>query len=191
VTDVPSAPAHSVRNSLFGNERAFTLGEDALHWRDTAGEGQMPYADVRDMRLIGYASPIGEALQCTVRARWHGKIKIRSAHYRGLGDFEDRSGTYGPFVAALAKRIAARAPEARFIAGSTALWIAWLVIGVLMAIVVGLLILSLFGGAPAAQGIMAVAICLAAVPLAIRRIRKDRARTFNPDAPPQALLGTG
>ena len=185
-------PAHTVRNSLIDKERSFTLGEDALTWRDDAGEGRLAYADVRDMRLIGYPSLIGEALQCTVRGRRHGKVKIRSAHYRGLGDFEDRTETYAPFVAALAKRVAARAPDARFIAGSTGLRIVWLVLGVLCAIVVGLLVLTLFEGVPAAApAIMAVAICIAAVPIAIRRVRADGARTFDPEAPPKDLLGGG
>jgi len=185
-------PVHSVRNSLIDKERSFSLGADALHWRDAAGEGRMPYAEVRDMRLIGYTALIGEALQCTLRDRNGGKVKIRSAHYRSLGNFEDRTATYAPFVAGLAKRIAAQAPDAKFIAGSTALWIVWLVLGVLCAIVVGLLILSLFDGVPpAAPAIMAVVICIAAVPIAVHRIRSDRARRFDPETPPQDLLGVG
>jgi hypothetical protein len=52
------------------------------------------------------------------------------------------------------------------------------------------LILSLFEGAPpAAPAIMAIAICLAAVPIAIRRIRTDRGRTFDPAKPPPERLG--
>lgn len=35
-----SEPAHSVRNSLIDQERSFSLGADALNWRDAAGEGQ-------------------------------------------------------------------------------------------------------------------------------------------------------
>lgn len=187
-----SEPAHSVRNSLIDQERSFSLGADALNWRDAAGEGQMAYADVRDMRLIGYTSPIGEARQCTLRGRLGGRVKIRSAHYRGLGNFEDRTETYAPFVAGLAKRVAAQSPQAKFIAGSTGLRIVWLVLGVLCAIVVGLLVLSLFEGVPpAAPAIVAVAICVAAVPIAIRRLRADRARSFDPEALPKDLLGTG
>jgi hypothetical protein len=186
-----SQPVHSVRNSLIDKERSFSLGPDALLWREAGGEGRLAYTDVRDMRLFGYPSPLGEALQCTLRSRKHGKVKIRSAHYRSLGNFEDRKSTYGPFVAALAKRIAAKAPDAKFIAGSTALWLVWLVLGVVCAVVVGLLILALIGGASlAGPAIMAVAICIAAVPLAISRVRKDRARRFDPEAPPPALLGT-
>jgi hypothetical protein len=189
-----TGPLPTVRNSLIDKERAFSLGADALRWRDAAGEGQMAYADVRDMRLIGYTALIGEAFQCTLRARGGGKVNIRSAHYRSLAisRTERTPGYYTPLIRELAKRVAAQAQGARFIAGSTALWIVWLVLGVLSAIVVGLLILSLFEGVPpAAPAIMAIAICLAAVPIAVRRIRADPGWTFDPAKPPPELLGAG
>jgi len=185
-----TAPTHTVRNSLLDKERTFTLGADALCWRDRNGEGQIPYANVREMRLISYTSLVGEAFQCTVRARNDDLAKLRSAHYWRLGDFEDRTSTYAPLVAGLAKRIAANAPGARFVTGSTALWITWLVIGILCAIVVALVILSLFESVPpAACGIAAIAICIGAAPIVIHRARHDRARRFDPEAPPPELLG--
>jgi hypothetical protein len=54
---------------------------------------------------------------------------------------------------------------------------------------VALTILSLFEGAPPAAGaIVAIAICIAAVPIAIHRLRQDRARRFDPEAPPMELI---
>jgi hypothetical protein len=184
-------PAHNVRNSLIDKERTFTLGPDALHWRETQGsEGRIPYADVRDMRLIAYTSPIGESFQCALRGKSGGKVKLRSAHYRGLNDFEDRTATYAPFVKALAERVAAAAPDAKFIAGSTGLWIVWLTVGVLFLGVIVLLILSLFEGLPpAGPWIIALVVCLIAAPLMWRRLGEGGAKTFDPAAPPPALLG--
>ena len=191
-----TVPAHSVRNSLIDKERTFTLGPNALCWTDAGraqgkgGQGQMAYADVRDMRLIAYASPLGEAYQCTVRGKTGGKIKLRSAHYRSLNNFEDRTETYSAFVKALAGRIAAVAPEAKFIAGSTGLWMVWLIVGVLMLGLVVLLVLSLFEGLPpAGPWVIALVVCLIAVPWTWRRIREGAAKTFDPEAPPPALLG--
>lgn len=187
-----TVPAHSVRKSLFDEERTFTLELDALCWSGAGKSARrMPYADVRDLRLIGYASPIGESFQCTVRDRKGTKVKLRSAHYRSLNNFEDRTATYAPFVRDLARRVAANAPDAKFIAGSTALWLAWLIVGVLCVGVIALLILSLFEGLPPLGAwIIAIAICLAAMPLAWSRIRKGAAHTFDPNMPPPELLGS-
>jgi hypothetical protein len=185
-----TVPAHSVRNSLADKERSFTLGDDALHWTDAGGgKGRMAYADVRDMRLIAYSSPIGEAFQCTLRGKG-GKVKLRSAHYASLNNFENRTATYAPFVRALAGRIAAAAPDAKFIAGSTGLWIVWLIIGVLCLGVAVLLIASLFEGLPpAGPWIAAIVVCAIAVPWMWRRVTEGGAKSFDPKAPPPALLG--
>lgn len=187
-----TAPAHSVRNSLADKERSFTLGPDALHWSDAGGEGRMPYADVQRMHLIAYTSPIGETYQCTVRANAGKKIKLRSAHYVSLNNFEDRGTTYAPFVRALASRIAVAAPQAKFIAGSTALWMVWVIVGLLSLGVFVLLILSTFDGLPAAgPWIIAIVVCAIAAPWIWRRVREGAAKTFDPSAPPPALLGQG
>jgi hypothetical protein len=185
-----TAPVHSVRNSLIDKERHFTLGDDALRWSETGGaEGHMPYADIRDMRLIAYTSPIGGALQCTLRSKSGGKVKLRSAHYRSLNNFEDRSATYGPFVSALAERVA-EATDAKFIAGSTGLWLLWLIVGLLFLGLVVVLVLSMFEGLPpAGPWVIAIAVCLIAVPWVWLRLREGKAETFDPEAPPPALLG--
>ena len=185
-----TAPTHTVRNSLADKERSFTLGPDALQWSDAEGEGRMPYAEVRDMRLVAYTSPIGETYQCTVRANTGDKVKLRSAHYVSLNNFEDRGATYGPFVRALAPHIAAAAPKAKFIAGGTALWIVWLIVGLLCLGVFVLLILSMFEGLPAAgPWVIAIAVCAIAVPWTWHRVREGAAKAFDPAAPPPALIG--
>jgi len=185
-------PTHTVRNSLIDKERTFALRSDAVHWSDAGGQGQMAYADVQDMRMISYPSTGGECCQCTLRDRSGNKVKLRSQHYRSLNNFENRSDTYAPFVRALAQRIAQRAPKAEFIAGSTVMWIVWLILGVLCALVGVLVVTSLIDGMPPlGAGIMAVAICLAAMPVAWRKIKEGRANTFDPASPPRDLLGIG
>jgi hypothetical protein len=191
-TGTMSEPTHTVRNSLADKVRTFTLGPDALHWTGDAGEGQLAYKDVRDLRLISYTSPIGETFQCTLRGRDGKKIKLRSAHYQSLNNFEDRTASYAPFIRALTPRIAAAAPDAKFSAGSTALWIVWLILGVLCLGVVLLLILSLFEGLPPVGAwVIAIVVCIAAVPIAWRRIREGGAKQFDPAAPPPELTGRG
>lgn len=181
---------HSVRNSLADRERTFALGGNALHWRDDKAKGAMPYADVRDMRLISYASPNGTCFQCALRGKSGDKVKLRSQHYVSLNNFDDRRQSYAPFVRELASRVAARSPEAAFIAGSTGLWIVWLVVGVLCAGFVLLLILSLFEALPPIGAwVIAAVIVLASLPLAWRQMKAGAARRFDPLAPPPELIG--
>jgi len=181
---------HRVRNALTSGERTFTLTDDALCWTEVGRpKGRLAYADIRAIQLISYASPIGTALQCTLRSKAGGKVKLRSAHYRGLGDFEDRTKTYAPLVQALAGRIDAANPDATFIAGSTGLWILWLVVGLIWVGVIAFLSLALF--ATSLLGTLAVALGFGAIclPLIWHEVAGGGAKTFDPHAPPGALLG--
>ena len=94
-------PTNTVRNSLAEKARTLTLGPDALHWSDASGgESHLAYKDVRDLRLIAFALPVGETFQCTLRGKKGDKVKLRSAHYQSLNNFEDRTATYAPPVGA-------------------------------------------------------------------------------------------
>ena len=137
--------AHSVRNGIVSGERTYRLAQDALCWTETGrSDGRLAYADARLMQLISYASPIGRALQCKVTSTAGDKVLLRSAHYLSLGAFEDRTDSYGPLVRELAKRIHKANPGAAFVAGSTGLWLVWLVVGLLWVGAIALLAAALF-----------------------------------------------
>ena len=181
---------HRVRNGLTSGDRTFRLAGDALCWTEPGKpEGRLAFADIGTMQLISYASPIGRALQCTLKSKAGGKVRIRSAHYLSLGDFEDRTETYAPFVRNLAGKIDAANPDAAFVAGSTGFWILWLVVGFIWVGVVALLALAFFD--LPLLGALTSALVLGAVclPLIWREVRGGGARPFDPKSPPAALLG--
>ena len=97
----------------------------------------IPYSDIKSVRVIDYAN-FGEVHgQCTVKARGQGSLKIRSHHFVSIGKFENRSGTYVPFVRELCRRVHAANPEAQFLRGSgwiQALWAGVLVVSGLGAV---------------------------------------------------------
>lgn len=181
---------HAVRNSITGAERTWSLGADALEWREGAKTGRIPYGDVTEMRLISFKSS-GTQYQCTLRARGSGKFKIRSHHYRSLGSFEDRSTTYGPFMRALARRIAEHAPDAKFMAGSTAMWFVWLIIGI-MWFGISLLLIAMLASGETLGGDSLWILVLAGIvaPIVIHQLRQGRGKTFDPQDPPATVLGT-
>lgn len=185
-----SDPTHTVRNSLIDRERTFSLGTGALQWKEAGGRGELRYAAVRRMRLIAYPSTGGEHCQCTLSAGRGRKVKLRSHHYSSLGAFEDRTDTYAPFVRELSRRIAAAAPDARFLAGSTGMWFVWLGLFATVAMVVALLLLALLGGGAQEAGVVAPLVALTfAVPAGWKVLRRGKAAEFDPADPPADLLG--
>ena len=185
-----TGPTHSVRNSLIDRERTFSLGTEALQWKETGRHGELPYAAISRMRLIAYPSTGGEHRQCSLFASRGRKIKLRSHHYRSLGAFDDRTDTYAPFVRELSRRIAAASPGAKFLAGSTSMWLVWLGLSTLIAVVGILLLTVVVGGEVLQAGVIAPLVVLAiVVPGAWKILRRGKAVEFDPAEPPADLTG--
>ena len=184
--------AHTVRNSLVDREWTFRLDTDALVIDGKAKQVRVPYDDIRKVQLIAYANTGGEQYQCALSTGSHGRIKIRSHSYVSLGNFEDRSETYVPFLRELMKRVAAGSPEAEFVSGNTALLVVWLV--VLLLFILGLATVALAfvdGLAGTWKFALTVAVLLVSGPILWRRLRKGEVRRFDPDNPPLDGIGGG
>jgi hypothetical protein len=108
-------------NVLEKGEREWRVEDDALILRDAAGhETRKAWRDVTDIRLRQAPSRFKTWLHiCELRFKDGTRWSIDNAHFAGFADFQDRSGTYGPFVRAVLARISAEAPHVRAYAGTT------------------------------------------------------------------------
>jgi len=174
---------HAARNGFASGERTWVLGAEALAWREGVEQGHIPYRDVAEMRLLSFGLITGVRYQCVLRTRDGARFRICSHHYRNLGNSEDRTASYGPFIRELALRVARHAPGTRFVAGSTTIWF-------LLSIAAISLVALLTGGA-ALGGDSWWAYILAALvtPAVIHQIWQHRSAIFNPNDPPRKMLG--
>lgn len=109
------------RGNVFeSGETEWRAEDDALVRKDAAGgEARFRWADVVAIRLHRNLTMSKRWLhQCTIATR-DARITIDNAHFLRVGDFEDRSAAYSPFVRAALERIATLAPNARVEIGST------------------------------------------------------------------------
>ena len=173
---------HKVRNSLLDTERHFRLEPDALTWEEGEKSTTVRYDEIRSVQLIGYAGAGGRHLQARLGLANGDVVKIRSHHYRGIGNFEDRSASYAAFMSELCRRLAGASGNTRFIAGSTTLWILWLVVALLAVTLAVLAIAVIY--LPSAPVLPAILVLVIAGPLIWREARKGPAETFDPLDPP-------
>jgi hypothetical protein len=183
-------PVHAVRASITGGERRYMLDSDTLSWNDDKGSDRIRYADISRVQLIKYPAAGGEHCQCTLSQR-RGKHKIRSHHYKSLGNFEDRSASYANLVRKLCARVADASPDTRFIAGSTAMWYVWVALLVGMGGICVLLLVVMIGGGDLTIGTIAPVIAFFLfLPAILKLIRRGQAKSFDPQHPPSELIGS-
>jgi len=107
-------------NAFEKAERVWTVEPDALVWSGIDGTyARIPWTDVVAVRLV-YAPTSLKTWRhkLTLKGRNGATWIIDNAHFKGVGEFEDRSAAFSPFAMACIERIAAAAPAARAALGS-------------------------------------------------------------------------
>ncbi len=179
---------HMVRNSLLVNERTFVLAEGMISWSDNRANGALPLPDISSVELITYPGPDGRIGQCTLRDKAGRKLKFRSHSYRSLGNFEPRIESYSKFIRELCVALAGTNPDARFQAGHSAMWYAYIVILVLAVLtcifflVAGIVMEKLFGALPMLLGLAVL------IPFLLRQVRRNKKVAFDPANVPAELI---
>lgn len=180
-------PFYAVRNSLMDAERQFRLGPNAIEW-DT---GSIAYKDVRQVRLFSYVATGTDVTQITIKAIGRRPLKIRSHSFVSLGRFESRMADFSPFVRELLLRLAAKTPEAEYVAGSTALRVMWIIVAAMMVLLGLLLLVVAFDGGGANLGtsaLPALGVLTIGSWATWRGLRHGGGHHFKPEQPPEKIL---
>lgn len=181
---------HEVRNSLIDPTRTFKLDENGVSWSEPKGSQQRGYSDITSVHLISYPNTGGLQYQCTLADRTGKKTKIRSHHYVSLGNFEDRSDSYGPFIRELVARLGSQGHAVKFYQGSNIMRAVWTVLFTLSVLILVGYVFALIGGAGRSWGVIAPMTVIALfLPVTWTMIGRSVAGTFDPKTPPSGLLG--
>lgn len=107
-------------NAFEKGERVWTVEDEGLLWRLPTGvELGMAWAGVRQVRLTYAPTELKTwRHKLTLVGRRSGTWTIDNAHFKGIGEFEDRSASFNPFVMACVEKVAAAAPGATARLGS-------------------------------------------------------------------------
>ena len=181
--------SYSFAPGMFGRERTFQLGPEALRWdAGKGGGGSLAYADVDTLHIFRLYRPYGLGMQvCVVRTRSGAKCVLKSKNVRSFGRTDDRAGSYVPFVRDLIGRVAAAAPQARFFDGLPGGWYATqLVSFVLCAILILAALVPAVAGSGTDKSDASVTLFLAVIlfapPMfaASKTLLRGRPRPFDP-----------
>ncbi len=193
---MPSEPTHRVRSYIFAKDRTYRISSEALWWEEGGVEGQVQFSDIDQVRLISYAALGPDQHRCIVRDKTGKMVRISLHHFKRFGWFEDRSQSYAALVRELTQRVASANPQARFVAGSTRLWL----LSIATLVVAGLTVLAIafvftmvgLGRVPLIEGLKLVVVFVVMaviLPGAWRGVRSGRARQFDPSELSFSVLG--
>lgn len=180
---------HSVRNSVRAKHTTYSLGESGLDLEQDGVVMTVPYGDIKRVNLIAYAATNGRQGQLSLLTRTGEKLVVRSHHFQGLGQFENRSETYGQLVRGLLQRISIANPVAVFVTGSNLYWYLWAMVLALSVIVAAILVYALVAATPPIfPMIMSISFIVFCGFIAWHSLGTSRQTPFDPDAPPANFL---
>ena len=181
---------HVCRISVLETEKTWSLRGDTL-W---VGSGDypplpVPLASLAKVRLVFSPTRVQRnRYQCHL-FNANGKCgAFQNEHYKGVLDFEDRSGSYRELTTALVKRTAAVNPQCEFVTGTS--WWSWLLqTGFLAAMLLLLAAVFFFMGSATTWSVVVKLLIIAFfIPTAWSWIAKNKPRRFSPETVPEKLL---
>ena len=115
---------YQVRRSLAANTEEYTLTDTVILWSG----GSVPFAHVKSVRIystpgmwmLGAGKVAAETRYCAITLDSGATIQLSNQHYLSLGNFEDRSPAFYPFVSALVARVRTANPAAQIMKNKAA-----------------------------------------------------------------------
>ena len=181
---------YAYKPSLLGAPCEFRLTPTALEWARGRHAGQIPYRQIRRLRLS--YRPVSMQSHRFLAEVWvtgGPKLQIFSTSWRSIVEHERHDAAYTAFVAELHRGIAAAGAAPTLQAGTPAMlyWVGFVVFAGVSLALAALTVRALQGGAYAAAGIVGgfLALFLWQVGTFLRR---NRPGTYQADALPPLVL---
>ena len=182
---------YQFRSSILKKEVSYGLNGQALILPDGHS---LDFTDIKLVRVykLRGAGVLSGTKRCVIRPAHGRPIVLVSVHFVSLGNFEDRSGQFKPFVDALIQQVAVANPNTIFVEGfPMALW--WLWAAALTGAAIALPMAGMFSILMLVDSIIVTLVTAAATLAAIafclfyflRSLAPDWPRRFDPRVVPE------
>lgn len=184
-----SATSYSFRNSAFEKaETSYRLTDAGLEISKLGYSTSIPYSEIKKVQL--YHDPTRFAMdkyQCDLTLGNGAVFTLKSVHYRGLGDFEDRGPAYTAFIRGLHERLK-NFPGIVYHSGNQPGCFAGNLV-VLIATVLLVTFALLYMGSSTTTGILIkLSVVVVMLIFSISYMKKNKPASYSPDHLPEKLL---
>ena len=182
-------PIFEIKPNIFKSPLQLALEADSIVVRRAGNETAMRYGDITSVQLTSAPSQEGIHRECRLKDRKGQTLRITALYYKGLGQVDDRTAAYGPFVRDLLQRVVASGQTVTYQANSRLLWwIYAILLALLVAVVLLLLVVTIMEPSAALKTSGPIMVLAFVGPLMWRYLRSAQS-VFDPRQPPTDLLG--
>ena len=142
---------YQIRRSVAANTEEYSLTDTALLWPG----GSVPFSQIKMVRIysipgmwiLGAGWVASETQRCAITLDSGVAIQLSNQHFLSLGNFEDRSPAFYPFVSVLAARVRTANSAAQIVSGMPPMlwWFWFLSFGLLAFLLILCIALGLLG----------------------------------------------
>lgn len=184
-----TAMEYAFRSSaLEKGETTFRLTETTLEMNRPGFHSAVPYSEISKVRL--YHDPSRFAMnkyQCEITLRTSATLILKSVHYRGIADFEDRGQLYSDFIREFHQRLTDY-PDVTYHSGNNPGCFAGNLIITVGSIIL-LIVVFMYMGAPTTFGSIFKLLVVGVMSIyTIQYLRKNKPATYSPDQIPERIL---
>lgn len=180
---------YTQRLHQFVGERTWTVGDDALTWRDAkGGGGRVPYSGIRSVRLR-FEPTRAERRRYAMRIDAGTELAITNIHYAGIYDFKDQSEQFRPFVEAFHEKLRVANPNATYLSGSTpAAYVMNILLTIWIIAMLAIAAIFFFSIGVGWLVVLKVALILFFMPALFSLLKKNKPSTYDPQHIPESLV---
>ncbi|TFV95798.1 SdpI family protein [Algoriphagus kandeliae] len=184
-----SSNSYSFRNSaLEKGENVYSLTDAGLEISTQGYKDTIPYSEIKKVRL--YHDPTRFAMdkyQCDLTLSNGAVFTLKSVHYRGFGDFENRGSAYSAFLRQLHERLK-NFPGIIYHSGNNPGCFAGNLLIIIGTVIMVSLALLYMGSSSTIGILIKLGVVVVMLIFSIGYMRKNKPATYSPDHLPEKLL---
>ncbi len=181
---------YTFRKSAFEKEKTYTLTKEGIEVTDHEGAKYLyEYVNVIEVKTSYAASKNNSFYQCAVKMANGASLLLKSQHYRGLADFEDRNEAYSVFVTRFHNLLAAANPLVVYKKGIGLVgYIASMLIFVIAGLILPIISIGALFTGSLLYGIVGILASIFLMIKMVRYARKNKPGKYAPNDIPGNLL---
>lgn len=181
---------YSFRKSAFEKEKSYKLTKDGIQITDHNGSVSLAkYADILQVNLSFVSTKHNSFYQCELKLKTGSGLLLKSQHFAGIANFEDRNADYAKFISGLHEILNASGLNIKYKKGISSLgYFASMAVFIIAGILFPIVSIGMLIGGQIIFGALGVFVSIMLFLRMKKYMKKNKPGTYTPDQLPETLI---